>query len=56
MSDKTQEDAEGDWEDEGGSPAPEPPQKTSKGSEIPVPRRKAIVAGFRRIVAPVKKR
>jgi hypothetical protein len=53
MTDKTQED---DWEDEGGSSSSSPTQKTPKGLEIPVPKRRDLMDAFRKIVgAPVKK-
>jgi hypothetical protein len=54
MSDKTQE-GKRDWEDEGGSPAPEPTQKTPKGLEIPVPKRRDLMDAFRKIVGAPKK-
>jgi hypothetical protein len=50
MSDKAQET---DWEDEGGATAPEPKQKTPKGHEIPVPKRKNLMDAFRKIIGPV---
>ena len=37
-------------------PEPEPKQKTPKGLEIPVPKRKDLMDAFRKIVGPVKKR
>lgn len=36
-------------------PSDEPKQKTPKGLEIPVPKRKELMDAFRKIVAPVKK-
>jgi hypothetical protein len=33
----------------------EPTQKTPKGLEIPVPKRKELMDAFRKIVGPVKK-
>ena len=33
----------------------EPTQKTPKGLEIPVPKRKELMDAFKRIVGPVKK-
>jgi hypothetical protein len=33
----------------------EPKQKTPKGLEIPVPKRKELMDAFRKIVQPVKK-
>jgi hypothetical protein len=33
----------------------EPTQKTPKGLEIPVPKRKDLMDAFRKIVGPVKK-
>jgi hypothetical protein len=55
MTDKPQESEQGDWESEGGSMAPEPKQKTPKGLEIPVPKRRDLMDAFRKIVGPVKK-
>jgi hypothetical protein len=53
VTDKPQET---DWEDEGGAAEPEPKQKTPKGLEIPVPKRKELMDAFRKIVgAPAKK-
>lgn len=34
----------------------EPKQKTAKGLEIPVPKRRDLLDAFRKIVQPVKKR
>ena len=34
---------------------PAPMQKTRKGAEIPVPKRKDLLAAFRKIVQPIKK-
>ena len=36
-------------------PPTEPTQKTPKGLEIPVPKRKELMDAFRKIVGPVKK-
>ena len=36
--------------------AQEPKQRTSKGLEIPVPKRKDLMDAFRKIVQPVKKK
>jgi hypothetical protein len=33
----------------------EPTQKTPKGLEIPVPKRKELMDAFRKIIGPVKK-
>jgi hypothetical protein len=44
MGDKTQQPA-----------SDEPMQKTPKGLEIPVPKRKELMDAFRKIVGPVKK-
>jgi hypothetical protein len=35
--------------------ADEPRQKTRKGHEIPVPKRKDLMDAFRKIIQPVKK-
>jgi hypothetical protein len=56
VTDKPQEPEQDAWEDEGGAMAPEPKQKTSKGLEIPVPKRKDLMAALRKIVGPVKKK
>jgi len=55
MSSDTQDPAQTDWEDEGGAAAPEPTQKTPKGLEIPVPKRRDLMDAFRKIIRPVKK-
>ena len=55
MSGKPQEPEQNDWESEGGSVAPEPTQKTSKGLEIPVPTRGSIFAAFKKIVGKPQK-
>ena len=55
MTDKPQEPAETDWEDEGGASQPEPKQRTSKGLEIPVPKRRDVMDALRRLVQPEKK-
>ncbi|MGH3007182.1 MAG: hypothetical protein ACRDOS_15010 [Gaiellaceae bacterium] len=55
MTDKLQEPAETDWEDEGGASRPEPKQRTSKGLEIPVPKRRDVMDALRRLVQPEKK-
>ncbi|MGZ4289042.1 MAG: hypothetical protein ACXVRI_12690 [Gaiellaceae bacterium] len=34
----------------------EPKQRTPKGLEIPVPKRKEVMDGFRKVIPPVKKR
>jgi hypothetical protein len=51
VSDKPQE----DWDNEGGASAPEPTQKTPKGLEIPVPKRKDVMGALRKLVQPAKK-
>jgi hypothetical protein len=56
VADKEQEPEQDDWESEGGALAPEPRQTTSKGLEIPVPKRKELMDAFRKIVQPVKKK
>jgi hypothetical protein len=55
MTDKPQEPAQSSWEDEGGALAPERKHKTSKGLEIPVPKRRNLMDAFRKLVQPVKK-
>jgi hypothetical protein len=55
MSDKSQDTSQTDWESEGGSPEPST-QRTPKGLEIPVPKRRDLMDAFRKIVgAPAKK-
>ena len=54
MTNKAQE-SQDDWENEGGAMAPEPKQKTPKGLEIPVPKRKDLMDAFRKIVGAPKK-
>jgi hypothetical protein len=56
VNDKTQDDEQSDWEDEGGATTPEPKQKTPKGYEIPVPKRKDVDATLKKLVQPVKKK
>jgi hypothetical protein len=53
--DKPQEPAETDWEDEGEASRPEPKQKTPKGLEIPVPKRRDVMDALRRLVQAEKK-
>lgn len=56
MSDRqTTRAGETDWEDEGGASQPEPKQRTSKGLEIPVPKRRDVMDALRRLVQPEKK-
>jgi hypothetical protein len=54
MTEKPQEPL-ADWEGEGGTPAPEPTQKTPKGFEIPLPKRGSIFEALRKVIKPVKK-
>ena len=61
MNDKAQESKQAreqtrGWEDEGGSLASEPAQKTPNGLEIPVPRHKGVMDALRKLVQPVKKK
>jgi hypothetical protein len=55
MPDKKQEDQQSDWEDEGGSTAPEPRQKTSKGLKIPVPKRQDVLDALGKAAKPPEK-
>jgi hypothetical protein len=55
VTDKPQEPSQTDWEDEGGTPAPEPKQKTSKGLEIPVPKRSEVMDAFKKIIRAPKR-
>jgi hypothetical protein len=50
MASDKQEPAQTDWESEGGASAPEPKQRTPKGLEIPVPKRKDLMDAFRKII------
>jgi hypothetical protein len=52
VTDKKQDAQQTDWEDEGGSAAPEPTQRTPKGLEIPVPKRREVMDALRKIVKP----
>jgi hypothetical protein len=54
VAEPTQEDSEGAWEDEGGA-VPEEKQTTPKGLEIPVPKRKDVLASLRKIIRPAKR-
>ena len=54
MTDKSQEPEQDNWESEGGAMAPEPKQKTPKGLEIPVPKRKDVMDALRKIARPAK--
>ena len=56
MAGKEQDPAQTDWESEGGAAGPEPTQRTPKGLEIPVPKRKDVMDALRKLVQPVKKR
>ena len=55
MTAKKQEQQQSDWEDEGGSTAPEPRQKTPKGLEITVPKRREVMDALRWVVKPKTK-
>jgi len=50
-----QEVPQADWEDEGGTPAPEPKQKTRTGLEIPVPKRRHVMDALAKIARPKPK-
>ena len=52
MAGKAQDDAQSQWEDEGGTLTPEPKQTTTKGLEIPVPKRREVMDALRKIVKP----
>jgi hypothetical protein len=58
MTEKPQEadTTQGDWEDEGGAPPPEPTQRAEKSLEIPVPKRKAVLKVFERAAKAVSDR
>jgi hypothetical protein len=55
MGDETQDPSETDWEGEGGASQPAPTQRTPKGLEIPVPKRKDLMDAFRKIAKGKKK-
>jgi hypothetical protein len=56
MTDKPQGPEQDAWEDEGGAIAPEPMQKTPKGLEIPMPKRKDVMDALRKLAQPVRKK
>jgi hypothetical protein len=51
-----QEASQRDWEDEGGTLAPEPKQTTPEGLEIPVPKRREFKDALRKMFQPDKPR
>jgi hypothetical protein len=53
VTDQKQDDTQSDWEDEGGATAPEPKQRTEKGLEIPVPKRKDVRRVFEKAARSV---
>ena len=55
MAGKDHEPAQTDWEDEGGTSPPEPKQRTSKGLEIPVPKRREVMDAFKKIAGRPKR-
>jgi hypothetical protein len=55
MTDKPQAPAQSSWEDEGGALAPERKQKTSRGAEIPVPKRRVVMDALRKLVHPPRR-
>jgi hypothetical protein len=55
VTDKPQEPEQDDWENEGGASSPEPRQKTAKGLEIPVPKRRDVMDTLRKLIQPAKK-
>jgi hypothetical protein len=55
MSGNTQDPSQTDWENEGGSAAPEPKQTTPMGLKIPVPKRRDLMDAFRKIVHAPKR-
>ena len=56
MGGKPQEPSQTDWEGEGGAIEPAPKQKSLPGAEIPVPKRRDLIAAFRKIIQSVKKK
>jgi hypothetical protein len=54
VAEDKQEASQADWENEGGTLAPEPKQKTPKGLEIRVPKRGEVMDALRKIVQPAK--
>jgi hypothetical protein len=54
VTDKPQE-PQTNWEDEGGAVEQEAKQKTDKGLEIPVPKRRDLMDAFRKVIKPIKK-
>jgi hypothetical protein len=55
MAEKPPADQQNDWEDEGGSPAPEPKQTTPEGLEIPVPKREDVMDALSKVAKPKPK-
>ncbi len=49
------QDPQTDWAGESGAPESEPQQKTPKGLEIPVPKRRDVMDALRKLVQPAKK-
>ncbi len=54
MTGDKQEAPQTDWEDEGGTLAPEPKQTAPKGLEIPVPTRREFKDALRKMFQPDK--
>jgi hypothetical protein len=54
VTDKKQE-PQNDWENEGGATAPDPRQRTPKGLEIPVPKRKDVLDALGKVAKPPEK-
>jgi len=55
VTEKPQEASKTDWEDEGGTLAPEPKQTTPKGLEIPVPKREEVMDALGKVAKPPTK-
>ena len=56
MAEKSQDTPQTDWEDEGGSLAPEPKQRTRNGLEIPVPKRKDFTDALKKMARSMKRK
>jgi hypothetical protein len=56
VTDKPQDSSQTDWEDEGGTLAPELKQTRPKGSEIPVPKLREFKDALRNMFQPDKPR
>jgi hypothetical protein len=52
VTEKPQDEQQGDWEDDGGATAPEQTQTTPKGLAIPVPKREDVLDALAKVAKP----